>query len=371
MKFDADGLEITQTTIDGQAVDMKFKANTSEYGLFRASDGKIIQGAKTFEGGVVRTVTQALSNPSIDDNSWVEPGLGGSMASDDGFGLTIYNKGAKCGGIYGNENYVSFGSPPVSTYDVGSFSVQNRYPEIRCFKEAGTGWMQFVDPPVPNTSSLMAWQCWCDIIPAANRLGRIGLPGYGWEKYYGYSTSIASTSDEREKHDMAPVDIEMMRKFVMALDPTWYRLNVLPNELMVGFRAQQFKDSMTAAGMPEDFAGFIGANPDHLCLDYGQIIAPLVSVAQSHQKTIDLMQYELDEQRELISCLESNQSRIDVLEADIIECQDKILEQGNIILDQEEKILDQGTIILEQCEKIINSLEARIHSLEEIVSSLR
>jgi hypothetical protein len=123
----------------------------------------------------------------------------------------------------------------------------------------------------------------------------LGSPTLGFNKYYGVTTSIQSTSDERAKHDIAPVEPEKMRDFIMALSPTWYRVNASPDDLATGFIAQQFLLAMQKSGMPEDYAGFNGEDPDHLCLDYGQVIAPIVSVVQQQQTIIEEQQAKIDE----------------------------------------------------------------------------
>jgi hypothetical protein len=326
-KFDANGLEITQTAIGGQPANTKFKANTHEYGLFRTSDDKVILGSKMLPEGRLLTVTQALTNPDVEENSWLEPGKI-DLEEDNNFGVATVVNGENIGGMYGRQTDIAtklfIGTPPRSTaingmpYDYGFMGLSNDRPfayttQLSAGVPILSGW-KFIDPPVPETSGCIGVQySFCDIVPMLNQMGHIGLPGLGWEKYYGYSTSIASTSDEREKHDLAPVDMDMMARFVMALDPTWYRLDALPSELMVGFKAQQFKDAMTTAGMPEDFAGFIGGNPNHLCLDYGQIIAPLVSTVQAQQRAMEFMQSKIDEQSELIASLSASISRIESL----------------------------------------------------------
>ncbi|HNX63315.1 MAG TPA: tail fiber domain-containing protein, partial [Candidatus Limiplasma sp.] len=132
------------------------------------------------------------------------------------------------------------------------------------------------------------------IVPTSNGGISVGSPNLGVNYYYGTHTSIQSTSDERAKHDIRPLEPEAMMRLVMALDPSWYRLNVAPEDLMAGFKAQQFMEAMSAAGVPLDFAGFNGKDPDHLCLDYGQMIAPLVSVAQQQQRRIEDLERKLN-----------------------------------------------------------------------------
>lgn len=115
-----------------------------------------------------------------------------------------------------------------------------------------------------------------------------------WRKIYSNSGTIG-TSDEREKHDIHPADPEMLRKFIMALDAEWFRLDALPDEQMIGFIAQKFREAMRKAGMPDDFGGFVDESPDHshLALRYDQVIAPLVSVAQQQQHRIDDLEQRL------------------------------------------------------------------------------
>lgn len=129
------------------------------------------------------------------------------------------------------------------------------------------------------------------LLPGADNTYNLGTTTteYGeprrWKKVYSNSGTIG-TSDEREKHDIHPADPEMLRKFIMELDVEWFRLNVLPNEQMVGFIAQRFREAMRKAGMPDDYGGYVDETPghSHLMLRYDQVIAPLAAMAKLHEQ---------------------------------------------------------------------------------------
>ena len=123
------------------------------------------------------------------------------------------------------------------------------------------------------------------MLPFTDNDHNLGHTAYRWKKVYSYSSTI-STSDEREKHDIHLADPEMLRKFIMALDIDWFRLNDLPDEQMIGFIAQKFREAMRKAGMPDDYGGYLDELPDHsrLAIRYEQTIAPMAAVLQLHER---------------------------------------------------------------------------------------
>jgi len=285
-KLDENGLEITQTALDGSAISTKYVANSQKHGLFRASDNKMLQGAKVLSDGSVTTVTQSLMDPDASDDLRI--GLKAYTVSDgthDLFRQGIkFQKGSNEHGqirmsqrVYGNEEC------DLVFESTGDAMIKSLNRDVVLTSINGSVHVDGLQLTLDRAS----------VTPNRNGELNCGKSGYGFNYFYGTHTSIQSTSDERAKHDMRPLEPETMLRFVMALDPSWYRLNVSPEDLMAGFKAQQFREAMMAAGIPLDFAGFNGKDADHLCLDYGQVIAPLVSVVQTQQKRIDNLEKRL------------------------------------------------------------------------------
>lgn len=306
--FDENGLEITQTSLDGAPVDTKFVANTQKYGIFRSSDDKLLQGAKTLPDGTVVGATGAIVDPDGDDNASYRMRTDGSgvwfdlvHATHTGTGptdiedadlenppTTAWDKLVSLGanvvpnwvpGAYGDEIFVTLKAIFGAVFALYGSSI------ILSALDSGGSSTCGLSLDADGDGRIQLWGA--GFVPTSNGGISFGSPTLGINYYYGTHTSIQSTSDERAKHDMRPLEPDVMLRFIMALDPSWYRLNSNPEDLMAGFKAQQFMEAMKAAGIPLDFSGFNGKDPDHLALDYCQVVAPLVSVVQTQQKRIE------------------------------------------------------------------------------------
>ena len=206
-------------------------------------------------------------------------GPGGALTFVDVQMLSAYYDGVEIGGIFAYTD--STGTKHFEMFSRGDWAMGCRAPTggQTCGSLAG-GRL--------SGSSTSGDAVFCDggLVPFSDGDPTLGYSNNRWKKVYAMSGTI-STSDEREKHDIAPMDADLLTQFLMALQPVSYRLNAVPGDLHYGFTAQAFKEAMDAVGIPADYAGYDGSNPKHLGLCYTELIALLVAIAQQHQRRID------------------------------------------------------------------------------------
>jgi len=316
------------TSADGsQQVPTYFNARGARYGLFRASDGKLINGAKALPSGRAVGVTEALMHPDAPDgtmflmelrNYLFNLRLGGSSISTNytvpAFSLSSYLSNAEMGGQF------DMSTEPISGLVVKMRTIYSRhFLKLASFTgdsldmERGGGIILGMLADNTKVAEIVGDY----LAPNQDNLTNLGTSSLRWKKVYAASSTI-STSDEREKHDITPLDVEMLTRFLMALSPISYRLNAIPEELHYGFTAQAFKTAMDTVGIPADFAGFDGSNPDHLGLCYGELTAIQTAVIQQQQRDMTMLRETADNQaaeiQELKADRDAHKQRLDDLE---------------------------------------------------------
>lgn len=305
--IDENGATVRHVLLDGVT---PYEAWTHLYGggleIFEESTGEFI-GGLCVRGGKVVLAASALTDPRVSTNFMLSPYTieGGSatefgvkLSKGDVEALTISTSTPNADPD--NPSSARIKSPEIIEILSGA-SYTGAYSQIDM---RPTGTMYIVVKKMSGGTPLYTGfafnvtderiEITGHLVPPTNGGYSIGTPSLGFNYYYGTHTSIQSTSDERAKRDMHTLDPDTMLRFIMALDATWYRLNVAPEDLMAGFRAQQFLEAMKLAGIPLDYAGFNGKDSDHLALDYCQVIAPLVSAFQSQQRRIDTIERKLN-----------------------------------------------------------------------------
>jgi hypothetical protein len=312
-KWDENGQEIMMTSIDGKPVATKYQASAEKHGIFRVSDGKQLQGARVLPDGTVAGVSGVIIDPDGDENAsyrmhtdesgvWLDlvhathAGPGPSVNPDlDNTPITAWQKLLSIGanvvpgwvpGEYSDEVYVV-----IKTLLGAAFALYGGSITLSALDGSGSSTCG-MSLDADGDGRTKTWGN--GIVPSSNGGQSVGSPSLGYNYYYGVHTSIQSTSDERVKHDMRPLDSEAMTRFIMEIDPIWFRLNDFPEDLMAGFGARAFLEAMRRAGIPNDYAGYNGKDLDHLCLDYGQLIAPIVSVMQRQEKRIEELERKLN-----------------------------------------------------------------------------
>ena len=325
------------TSADGsQQVPTYFNARGARYGLFRASDGKLINGAKALPSGRAVGVTEALMHPDAPDgtmflmelrNYLFNLRLGGSSISTNytvpAFSLSSYLSNAEMGGQF------DMSTEPISGLVVKMRTIYSRhFLKLASFTgdsldmERGGGIILGMLADNTKVAEIVGDY----LAPNQDNLTNLGTSSLRWKKVYAASSTI-STSDEREKHDITPLDVEMLTRFLMALSPISYRLNAIPEELHYGFTAQAFKTAMDTVGIPADFAGFDGSNPDHLGLCYGELTAIQTAVIQQQQRDMTMLRETADNQAAEIQALkadrDAHKQRLDDLERRLADLEGK------------------------------------------------
>jgi hypothetical protein len=271
------GIKVTQILTDGTNTKNVYTQLYSKgLKIYNADTGDLI-GGLYMQNGEVYLFASALADPRVasDFSASIETGTDGSLET---FGL-VFNKGSDSRSRIGLVQH-SAGS---TEYDLrmqtdGDFYAKSTAGWVRLTSLGDTGRVYLYGTAMVVVSTNQ-------FIPMSDGGTDLGTASNRWKKVYAASSTI-STSDERMKHDIHPADPEMLRKFIMALDVDWFRLNGLDDEQMVGFIAQKFRKAMLESGMPNDYGGYLDELPDHsrLAIRYEQIIAPAVAVLKLHEQ---------------------------------------------------------------------------------------
>lgn len=144
----------------------------------------------------------------------------------------------------------------------------------------------------------------------------LGLSSFRWKQIYATSSAI-STSDERLKDNINPLNDDLIKKFVMGLTAISYTSKEGDSgRTHYGFGAQSVEKLMESLGMSSlDFAGFIKSPKDELKkslddnaaqvtripneyiygLRYEEFIAPAIKMIQIQQEQINSLEMKLEQ----------------------------------------------------------------------------
>lgn len=150
----------------------------------------------------------------------------------------------------------------------------------------------------------------------------LGTSSYRWGQIYSTASSI-STSDRNEKHDINPVDTEMVENLIMGLQPVTYKFNDGSSDRThYGLIAQDVEELLEELNISsQNFAAFIKSqkevfdeksgemnlvydedgNPEYTYgLRYEEFIAPLIKMVQAQQKKIETLEERMEKLERLL-----------------------------------------------------------------------
>ena len=157
------------------------------------------------------------------------------------------------------------------------------------------------------------------LFPGADNTCNFGLGSYRWKNIYAGNGTI-QTSDRTKKTNIADLETEKAKSFVMGLKPSTYKfIDGTSDRTHYGLVAQDVEELMESLDMSsKDFAGFIksprqvmveveGENGEmtselqevegeyDYSLRYDEFIAPLIKMVQMQQAEIDTLKTEISE----------------------------------------------------------------------------
>ena len=165
------------------------------------------------------------------------------------------------------------------------------------------------------------------VCPLVNKNMNLGSASYLWNTIYAFSGTI-QTSDRREKHDIKDIESEKIVEFLNDLSPVFYRFNDKPEKLYAGLIAQDVEEVMQKHSISEDF-GLLDKSPKldedgnetgdySYGLNYGQLIAPMLSVIQKQESRITELEKSNSEKDEKINSLEERLKALESLVSNLV-----------------------------------------------------
>lgn len=293
------GLEVAQTLSNGsQSLPTRFKANASQFGLYRASDNLMIAGAGVdasgqgyFAASQIKDVLAAsdvvFELKSTEDSVFRHLLLAPTVAGSEygGFGITI-PKGAGNKkirllaqndsnlDIHGNVNVAIGAGGGLSLSSVGTLIMSG----ASAYVYVGT------DQNPAGAASFA-----CHAIPNETNKYALGSTAYSlrWTRLYCVQ-SVDVSSDARLKKDIVDLDGSLIYK----LRPRKFRLIDGNGKLRFGLVAQEVKAALDELGIVDaDLYG--DDNPESLSLVYEELIAPLIAAVQTQKGRIDALEARL------------------------------------------------------------------------------
>ncbi len=138
----------------------------------------------------------------------------------------------------------------------------------------------------------------------------LGTSKNPWAKVWAYNTTISS-SDKRLKQNFAPLTVEYIKNFFMALKPTKYQFKTNTNgRAHWGMISQEVEEALKKGSIDTiDFSGFIidkdENGNDTYFLAYEEFIAPIITMVQYLVKKIDYQEKQVNDLKMRIEKLES------------------------------------------------------------------
>ena len=156
----------------------------------------------------------------------------------------------------------------------------------------------------------------------------LGNSSHKWDSIYA-KTGTIQTSDRTQKTNVANLETELTKKIIMGLIPCSYGMaDGTSGRTHYGLIAQDVEELLNNLGLTSyDFAGFIKSPKKNIryedengnklkkpveeivegeydyALRYDEFIAPLISVVQEQQKTIDKQQEDIEQLKEDVKFL--------------------------------------------------------------------
>jgi ribonuclease HI len=323
MTLNRDGLRITQSGKGSY-----FAVNATQAGFYRTSNNAVLAEIVT-ESSVPYFAISRIQSPN---SSGLVIDIDVKTAFDVGtwHGLRWRYPGTSFpeqGGVYANMNNTFRGflvaggalrnTPGAGTKADGALLLYGNTVELHATTTSYDTSIQMSWSSIDLSTSTITVHC--NVLrPVVDNSTNLGGAANRWNNIYA-RTSTINTSDIREKQDVCP--LENMTAFIKGLRPVRYRwVDGDSGREHYGLIAQEVKDAMTAAGI-DDFGGYIRAerdapldssrteepeggisetqtakaayNPDAAEEDvvyglrYEELIAPMISVIQEQQRTIE------------------------------------------------------------------------------------
>ena len=296
----ANGLEVTQTLSNGSAsLPVKFRANATQFGLFRSSDNLMIAGAGVDTSGKGYFASSALTVPGSADGSLFKM-LTTDFQGTPGISLVMHDKGYRVGGISGS--YIS-GIPLAQTlcYSAGELMLASGVDAIGdivngCYVNLaanpgvitlGAYRVEFTGVTRINMYTTDGYVYFNNHIRPTSTSVRVGGPDNRFSRVY-VTTSESVSSDARLKKDVEDLDGNLIYK----LRPRQFRLIADESTLRFGLIAQEVKTALDELGIVDaDLYG--DENPESLSLVYAELITPLIAAVQEQKARIDALEARL------------------------------------------------------------------------------
>lgn len=330
------GLSVGVTLENGEtAVQTRFIAKDDAYGLYRVSDGALLQGAKLMPDGSVVGVSSAIIDPESGGASYAHitasPDIEGDVpdgaymalrlmgisyngATDPDpsnptyapeqtgnvAGLTIYTinfpEWDEVSNTYSDNVFSSVSSAGDldiygSNMIVGAVVHDDEFggevvvaqvmlSETGAATIEGDGGSMSISKSIhPNGAADFS----CHVIPSENDAYALGSTAYSkrWRRLYCVQAPDVS-SDARLKKNIEDLDGSLIYR----LRPRKFRMRDGDGKLRFGLIAQEVKAALDELGI--EGADLYGdENPDSLSLVYEELIAPLIAAVQEQKSRID------------------------------------------------------------------------------------
>lgn len=318
------GLSVGVTLENGEtAVQTRFIAKDDAYGLYRVSDGVLLQGGKLMPDGRVVGVSGAMTDPDGDDNAYfamkttpwgvffdlfhaTHDGPGPEDIEEVDFdnmpisgwqsiiGIGAHLVPSWAPGEYMDEIHTylnSLGDLNINSDQIGIVAIDpdtgdgkcgilldyNRGAEIEVWGNGGS--MSISKSIHPNGAADFS----CHVIPSENDAYALGSTAYSkrWRRLYCVQAPDVS-SDARLKKNIEDLDGSLIYR----LRPRKFRMRDGDGKLRFGLIAQEVKAALDELGI--EGADLYGdENPDSLSLVYEELIAPLIAAVQEQKSRID------------------------------------------------------------------------------------
>ena len=172
-----------------------------------------------------------------------------------------------------------------------------------CLTYIGGGEIHLTSPTALHSTlyGMTSSNTWQEII--RHQSGQVMIGNSGASLYlsgsniYANGSPIATSSDSRQKQDIAPLASKYLQ-MIKAIDPVTFKYNAniaISGRTHTGFIAQNVLQAMTAAGInTSEFAAFVDVNGDggEYALRYEEFISPLLAYVKHLEGRIEALETE-------------------------------------------------------------------------------
>jgi hypothetical protein len=331
-KFDENGEEITMTSIDGKPVATKYIANAQKYGIFRSSDGRLLQGAKTLADGRVAGASSLIVDPDGDDSSYFEVktsegGVHFTMVAGthDGpgptdepdfanvpitawralIGLGAYIIPSWVTGEYSDEIYTELDARGTTFYLYGDQLYFSAIDPATGSSKCGLSFDAQRDNAGRIWGTLFTQTLW----PDASGVYNIGNNTRRYRQVW-VTNAESVDSDERLKQDIEP--IANASELLMSIPAFQFRMKKEPEKLHYGSTWQGTNAAFVERGITDAALLADGVqNDDEMhALVYTELIGLLLAGFHEQQQKITDQQAQIDAQKQRIDDLERRLNEI-------------------------------------------------------------